>query len=343
MSIPQPYNVVSASINVLPTIGQVVAIYFTVIDNLASTLPIQGSVQQATITNLKLVYGSATIDNTHFTVIANDNSPVAIEVAATYDGIVYVDVLYFKAIYYQTTPDNFQRIVQKIPKGIFTSFDPQTSIIGADVFARASMADDYYDVYNNVANQVFSTIYSSELEFEFNGTVGLLSNSVYIPELFQLLSALATVKLTIYDLELFFSKYINFRLGLVSAVYIDDHLIDPAFYWVLGVSTLGDDTILAPEDYDRPRPLNWNIYNASSFTIEFKEELQLLVNRISRADIGNIITYYNDVHPPADEFDNLGGTYPNDYRLVYGRCLEYQGIAAYPVDVVGYLNLANAF
>lgn len=337
---PITQNIAAAIINTLPQIGQTVPIFFTVIDNVAN----HGELFAGAITSITLLYGNAILDNSAFTFIANDNNPISIQVNATYSSVNYVSILYTKAVSYNILPNNFQRIVQKIPKGIFTDFNPSNTIIGADLNARAKMIDDYYSDYFNVVNEVYSNAYSPQLEYEYNGTVGLLSSGTSdIISLFRLLGSASSYSLTVYSIELFLSKYINYRLGLISAVYIGDNLYNPTDYWLLGdqvLSVLGVTTRLAPAGFGQISDFVYNFYNASSFTDSFKQELSNLIQRMGRADIGFQVIYFDDIHPPSLHFTYEYGTYPTDPRLAYGRCIEFQGNSAFPLDIYGYTNKA---
>jgi hypothetical protein len=322
---------VATVIDVLPQVGNNMTIYFTIIHN-------DDSLTQGTITNLTVMYGNVSIPNPSGpNVIPSDTQPAAILVTATDGGNTYISILYFVAIPFQIIPDNLARIIQKIPLGIFDDLSSQ-SIVGQDMAARANMINDFYVQYFQVVGQVFSNAYSPQLEFEYNGTVGLLSNSVYPNALFLLLASLSTVSLNVYDLELFVSRYINYRLGIICAVFLNDDLPLPGTYWRLGVAgetELDFTTILGP-DFDNLENLNWTIYNTISFTSEFKDEIIKLILRISRADIGNKVTFDIDITPPLSKFSIVGYTYPNDPRLLFGRCLEFRGDALFPLNIFGY-------
>ena len=334
----------TAVINVLPSVGNAVQIYFTVIlsDN---------TLNQATITNCTTLYGNVYYPSTSI-FIAQNGDPIAIAVTATLGGATYVSILYTKAILQQAVPDNFSRIVQKIPLGVFTAgiepayvdgngtiINPGT-IVGNDMYARSRMVNDYYQQYYFVVNQVYASTYSPQLEYEYNGTVGLFTTSVYPVQLFHILTSAATVYLNSYDLELFVSKYIYYRLGTVSAVYIDDHVTLPGGYWNLGIvgsSEMGITTILAPEQIvPIVENLVWQIFNSSAWPEAFFVEIIALVTRMSRADIGNNFMFFNDAHPTAPNFTLIGPTYFADPRLLYNKCLEYIGDGACPLNIIGY-------
>jgi hypothetical protein len=361
-------------INVLPTVSSLTQIYFTVILS-------NYSLNQATITNIQALYGNVGIVGTGFT--AYDDTPIALAVTAELSGVEYLGILYTKAVYGNILPDNFSRLVQKIPLGIFSGgIVPATfvngvrtntgTIIGNDFKARSQMMDDYYTQYFFTVNQVWSNAYSPALEFEYNGTVGLLSTSTYVNELFQLIATLPTVYLNVYDLELYISKYIYYRLGTVSAVYINDHVEDIELLWNLGIAgytELGSTTVLGEGDTPVVSNLDWTVFNASAFTAQFKTEITNLIIRISRADIGNTVTFSNQVTPtslpsvgewnlgiagyteldtttilgdtpPApDTFILIGATYFSDPRLLYDKCLEYIGDSEFPLNVIGYQKI----
>jgi hypothetical protein len=325
--------IVKASINNLPLIGNVLPIYMTVILN-------DNSLNQITITSLKTLYGNVTLHQPNVLII-NDVNPIAVLVIGTYSGTEYINIIYLNGIRQPQTPNNFAKLVQKIPKGIFNDITTET-VVGQDFNARALMINDYYDQYFNVAKQVYSFNYSPQLEFEYNGTVGLLSNNYDSTNLFLWFSSLNIVALNSYDLELAISQYIWFRLGISSPVYINDHVFSVEGYWNLGIPTLTEldsTTILAPESV-APAIYNlvWTIYNSNSFSNEFKQEITNLILRISRADIGNIVTFSNIVDPLDDKFTLVGYTYPNDPRTLYNKCTQFLGTADYPLNIVAYIK-----
>lgn len=339
----QPLTTNSATINVLPFINDTIPVYFTVIlsDN---------TLNQGTIINMQILYGRAEILTLPLIKILNGKA-VAILVTATYNSLEYVDILYLKALYHPQNVNNFARLSQKIPLGIFTDINANT-IIGNDIQARADMINDYHVVYLSVVQQVYSAAYSKELELEYNGTVGLLSNSANPDALFLLLARLANVRLINYDLELFISQYIYYRLGAPAlgdgyAVYIDDNISNPSAYWNLGIlgytelDATPPQTILAPPNFAEVlQNLKWEVFNASGFTPEFKQEITNLIVRVSRADLGNPVTFDNAVSPVDTlEFDLIGPTYPFDPRLLYGRCIEYIGNNDYPLNIIGYKKI----
>lgn len=328
--------IAKATVNSLPVVGNQIQAYLTAIDN-------DDSLNQVTIDSLSIMYGNVALTQPNL-FKPLDNLGIAILVKGTYNGIQYASILYTKAIYPSVRANNFARIAQKIPLGIFTDISADT-IIGNDVQARADMFTDAGNTYLDVVQQVYSTAYSSPLEFEYNDTMGLLSNSVYPEQLFLAFARLATVKLTSYDLELFVSQYIYYRLGAPAsgngyAVYLDDNINSTAPYWNLGIpgnTELGSTTVLAPNNFNPViQNLQWYIFNAGAFTDEFKEEITSLVLRISRADLENTVNFTSDIDPTSDGFTLVGPTYQNDPRLIYGKCLEYIGEEAYPLNIIGY-------
>jgi len=322
-----------AIINCLPQTGKPVRVYFTLIldDN---------SLVEAQVVDLEILYGNCLV-TTNNVFIPRNNEPAALAVNAIYQDALYSDILYTNVVASDVLPDNFTRIVQKLPKGVFLAGTDSSTIVGQDMMARAKMFDDYYQQYFYVKNQVYSTEYSTGLEFQYGGTVGLLQDSVYPDLLFQLLAKLATVKLNSYDLELFLSQYIYYRIGIVSAVFIEDHQTNPNLYWILDSeenSILGETTILAPKTYSIIQNLEWYIYNSSKFSDEFKEEIINLIIRISRADVGNETFFLNEEAPNLTNFELIGASYSQDPRTMYNKCIEYIGQESYPLNIVAYIK-----
>ena len=329
-------NITNAVINQLPIIGYSVP-YFVTLQNYSTTPP--GAFSQNTITNAEIVYGNVTLIAIGL-FIALDNSPIAIKITSTdTDDNIYYNILYTKAIYPQSIPNNFVSIIQKIPFGIFSDTS-LNSLVGQIFKAKSQCIDDYYKQYLYVQGQVYSDNYSADLEYEYNQTVGLLSNNYDTIGLFHLFSTLPTVALNSYDLELFISQYIWYRLGISCPVYINDHVDPIGAYWYLGkpgFSELGITTILAPDDYTPAvQDLQWVIYNSSSFTVAFQQEITNLITRISRADIGNPVIFNPIVNPVDDGFTYWQYTYPNDPRLIYNKCLAYTGDQNFPLNILGY-------
>lgn len=322
----------SAFINVLPSVGSPVQIYMTVILS-------DHSLNEVIITNVTIMNGNVTLPSLGL-FLPKDGTLIALLVTGMYNNIEYIDILYTKAIFPQVVPDNFQRLVQAIPQGVFTTFAIETPQY-AHFKAVAEMMDEFYQAFFFAQNQVFSLDYSQELEYEYNGTRGILSTSLYINNLFYWFSSLNTVAQNTYDLELAVSQYIYYRIGISCPVYINDHIDSPIGYWNLGVkfkSELDHTAILAPNSYNPfLQDLQWIIYNSGSFTDNFKSEIIYLIQqRLSRADIGNPVTFSSVVDPVDDDFELIGYTYPLDPRLLYLKCIQYNGINQYPLNITGY-------
>ncbi len=335
-------NTSQVSINQLPMVLLTVPFYVTVILNSDNSLN-QATVQSS---GTYILYGNAKVDfdgfNPYF--IARDNNPIAIAVTSTFLGITYFNILYTKAIYGQQNPDNFRSIIQKIPLGIFDDLTTY-SLVGKIFAAKANMLDDYYKQYFYVQSQVYAESYSPQLEYEYNQTHGLLQNSFDVNGLFHLLSSSNIVALNTYDLELFITKYIYYRIGASCAVYINDNVKPISQFWILGSSTQSvlDSTTILAGDNDTPAIANlaWTIFNSSAtnFTTVFQDEITALILRMSRADIGNTVSFNTSLSPViAGGFTAIGSTYPNDPRMLYGKCLVYLGDSNYPLNIYGYVT-----
>jgi hypothetical protein len=290
---------------------------------------------------MKTLYGNASINNSSNIVIPTSAGNAAIFVLASAGNAQMSDILYINTLPNNRMPDNAKLLSQKFPQGIFKGFGKDT-IVGNIVAATGKMLDDFYSTYFAVTDSIYSAVYSPQAEFQYNGTVGLLSNSVYPDNLFLLLFRLKQVKLTSYWLELFISKYIYYRLGISTAVYIDDNLIPDSGYWILGKAgstELSETTILAPASTPTVlENLVWTIYTPNAFSTEFQQEITLLVNRISRCDIGNQVTFKVGVTPVQDGFTLIGPTYENDPNTIYGKCLQFTGDFEFPLNIIGYVN-----
>lgn len=324
------YPIITAQIDVIPYVGSQIKTYLTVIYD-------DASLNQADIINISVYSGNAYIFNID-TFIPLDTNPICIQVTGILDSVEYTQLLYVTALFPNLVPDNYKLLVQKVAKGVFDTLEP-TSVQGFIFSAISQMINDYYVEYYRVLNQVYSFEYSPQLEFEYNGTIGLLSDSVHPSNLFELFASLSTVRLTTYDLELCVSRYIYYRKGITCAVYLNEFITGLDF-WTLGIpglTELDSTTILAPDEYrNSVKNLQWTIYNAADFSLTFQEEVTNFIVRISRADLGNLVTYSSIPDPIEDDFTFVGFTYPDDPRLLYERCLEFIGEENFPLNIVGY-------
>ena len=333
------------SLNQLPVVGGKYQVYCSYIthDNIVLA---NNTINVATITNIKLVYGNVNIEqnNNIFFITPLTNNRFTLLCTATYikNNITYTLVGYYygKAVYETLPTNNYNSLASKFPKGVFADLS-QTSIIGAIIYATSKLVDDWYVKYQTVKQQIFSNQYSQDLEYELNSTKGLLSNSVYPTETMRLLNSLPTYQLNTYDMELFVSQYIWYRLGKSCAIYIDDFIVNPANCWILGseqYSILDSTTILQDEKNIVKTKIVWYIFNSSTFTEQFKSEIQQLVLNISRCDLKNEIIFDNNLTPLLTQYDYIGYTYKNDPRMLYGKCIQFTGQQHYPLNIIGYLN-----
>ena len=288
---------------------------------------------------MSVLYGDAAISGT--IVIPTKAAQLAVFISAIDNNSNEItDVLYLNPLPMYRIPDNAKMLAQCFPKGIVSGFGKDT-IVGNIVAAKAGLLNDYYQSYFAVVNEVYSTTYSSQSEFQYNGTIGLLSNSFNPTGLFLLLFRLKQVKLTSYWLELFISQYIYYRLGISCAVYINDGINSTTGYWVLNQSALDTTTKLAPSNYIQVvKNLAWTIYNSGSLSTEFQQELTMLITRVSRCDLGNPVTFNPTVNPTDDSFTLIGPTYEYDPNTIYGKCIQFLGDAQFPLNIIAYV--ANA-
>ncbi len=334
------YITTKFSLNQLAAVGGKYQIYCTYIthDN--------HKINVATVTDIKIIYGNVSIEhyNNIFYITPFTNNRFTLLCTATYtqDNITnkIVGYYYGKAVYTILPTNNYNSLASKFPKGVFKDLS-QKSIIGAVIYATSKLIDDWYVKYQTVKQQIFSNQYSQDLEYELNSTKGLLSNSVYPTETMRLLNSLSTYQLNTYDMELFVSQYIWYRLGKSCAVYIDDFVVNLANCWILGseqYSILDSTTILQDEPNIVKTKIVWYIFNSSTFTESFKSELQQLIFNKSRCDLKNDVIFDNNETPPLSNYDNVGYTYKNDPRMLYGKCIQFTGQQNYPLNIVGFLN-----
>ena len=321
---------ITAVINQQPQVGFSLPVFFTYIDS-------NSLLQQATITEMTLLYGNANI-NANSVVPTKANQLAVFVNAVGVNSIELTDILYVNPVPINRVPNSAKALTQCFPKGVFKGFGKDT-IVGNIVNATAGLLNDYYGIYFAVLDEVYSTAYSSSAEYQYNGTVGLLSNSFNPNGLFLLLFRLKQVKLTSYRLELFISQYVYYRMGISCPVYINDGINSIADYWVENQSALNINTKLAPAQYIQAiTNLEWTIYNSSSFTAEFQQELTLLINRISRCDLGNPVTFSAVVNPVTDGFILIGPSYEYDPNTIYGKCIQFTGDDAFPLNIIAYIK-----
>lgn len=310
-------------------IGNATKLYMKVILN-------DNSLIEPVITELKVLYGDVNITNND-TYIPNNNNFYGILVKGVYNNINYYQIYYNKAIYINFIPNNSTKLTQKLPKNIFKNIN-NDSLIGKVINTVGDMYNDYYKQYLAVKNQILSTEYSQNLEYEYNFTQGLLSNSVHSNELFQLLVQAKQYPINVYSIEVFISKYIYYRLGISCAIYINDSFSTVNPYWMLNSITnsqLNVSTKLAPSGYQQTSNIKYNIYNSNSFNDNFKIEISKLIERMTRVDIGFDLIF-QDIDPIDDGFILVGATYLTDPRTINNRCIKYMGINTYPLDIIGY-------
>jgi hypothetical protein len=345
------YITTTFSLNQLPAVGGKYQLYCTYIthDN--------HKINVATITDIKLIYGNVVIEQSnnvfYITPLTNNRFTLLCNATYTQDDVIHTLVGYYygKAVYTTLPTNNYNSLASKFPKGVFKDLS-QTSIIGAVIYATSKLVDDWYQKYQEMKQQLFSNQYNQDLEYELNSTKGLLSDSVYSTQVMRLLNSLSTYQLNTYDMELFVSQYIWYRLGVSSAVYIDDFTINPDKCWILGSQIQSilcekiqetppeytGTTILQDENKLVKTKILWYIFNSSTFTEQFKKEIQQLIFNISRCDLENVVEFYTQETPPLVDYDYVGYTYKNDPRMLYGKCIQFTGQQNYPLNIVGYLK-----
>lgn len=313
----------------LPIVSKSNKLYMTSILN-------DNSLIQPVIVELKVLYGNVNIIGNDI-YIPIDNQFYSLLVKGTYNNIDYYNVYYNKAIYGNILPNNVTKITQKLPKGVFKDLT-ENSVIGKIISAISQMYGDYYKNYFNLKDKLLGTNYSPELEYEYNYTQGLLSTSAYPNELFKLLIQTKQYAVNVYQIELYLSKYIYYRLNISCAIYISDgfNVIIP--YWMLSSPTnsqLNVSTKLAPSGYQQSSNIKYYIYNSNTFTNDFRNEIINLIERVTRVDIGFDIIF-ETIDPIDDNFTLIGPTYLTDPRTINNRCIKYIGDNDYPLNVIGY-------
>ncbi len=96
--------------NILPQVGNNVPIFYTYYD-------VNNKLQQAQITNLILLYGSANIASNVITPTASGR--LAIATVALVNGVDETSIIYLNVLNQNKLPNNRKLLTQKFPKGTF--------------------------------------------------------------------------------------------------------------------------------------------------------------------------------------------------------------------------------
>jgi hypothetical protein len=322
----------------LPTVGGKFKLYFTYINNQDHSL------NYALVDKINIITGNVNIEKMvdDFYITPLDNNKFTLKCTGKYlinTEIKYiVSYFYSKAVNIGVSLNNYSMLANKFPKGVFSDLS-RNSVIGTIIYATSKLIDDYSLSYKIVQQQTQGNDYNQDLEYELNGTKGLLGNSVFSNSLMRLLNSLATYQLNAYDMELFVSKYIWYRKKNSCVVYINEYVVDPNQCWILGstkYSILGETTKLQDANEIILTKIIWTIFNSLLFENTFKQEIKDLIKRINRCDISNEVIFSNDPIPPQSKFNYIGFTYKNDPRLPYGKAIGYTGDQNYPTNIVGY-------
>lgn len=242
--------------------------------------------------------------------------------------------------------DIYQIIKRSEPPGVYTQVQSYIDDFGntkysneyVDVESISTVFDTLYQDVNKIYQLLFPTSgnlspdYSSinkdgleNWELSLNNTRGLLSNIPSSPTdvnpyyniiLNMLYSLLINNTGNKYDIEFFISKYLYYRSNktISSYVYIKEvvNVLPP--FWVLGISLLGVDTILAPSG-----PV---IYNLTIYVIPqsgtLSEDLENEIINLARRLIPIAYSYSVIFDKTLSDLGltvNLGQTWKFDPRL----------------------------
>lgn len=259
----------------------------------------------------------------------------------TIDTIALLNIQIIPAFQFVSQQDAFYLINQELPSVIYTN-DKYDSIGGiqpnyTDNQATAFVVGQLYQTMYEIFSQIYpNQSYTSNWEFALNGTNNLISNSPNATQIIALLAQMWTqTSLSVFNLELFLTTYIYLRTGISVTVYIDDNSVNFAEYWILGTSTLGNDTYLAPS-VPGYVSVAITIFNNTLGT-PFENELNALIERLMRADVITYTVNYTNISPTAPPYNltYASYTYEFDPRLLYTKALTYIGGTA-PFNLTGY-------
>lgn len=228
-------------------------------------------------------------------------------------------------------------LMQELPENVYCldRYDNQGNQLPmyTDNISSAQIVEELYNKIYQVFQQIYpENQYTPYWEFALNGTTNLFSNLQYATDLLRLLNNINTeVAMTVWDLEYFLTRYIFYRTGVSTLVYINDYSVELSDYWILGISKLGVNTKLAPANLENS-DIQIVIFN--SLTAQVQYEVNLLIQRLLRPDISYSIIFTND-NPTTYDLVTVNYTYKFDPRLIYNKALKFLD-NNYPFNLIGY-------
>lgn len=234
----------------------------------------------------------------------------------------------------QATYPQFSDITNTLLKYLYQNVysQSQESVVYSKNFATGSV---FADIYDNVY-QTFLTLYppfttDSAWEEELNNNYPW-TNSTYYNLVIQELNNIPLYSANLYNITFLITEYIYARLGQSLYVYVQETYTNPSNSWVLGYSTLGQNTILAV-DQSMSNSVIVHI-QIGSLPSEFLTELGIFIDKILPADVNNTIELNPDFGTTFGLNINVPDVYPEDPRLYLKYALLYNPNKIYDAEAL---------
>ena len=296
---------------------------------------------------------------------------VAIKVNGSgYSNILYLTVV--NSIILPSTNDMYNLLMQEYPQNVYSgniTANSQTYVptiingkevypntaIYADNMAISNVLEDASVIIQSIFNNAYPgyTEYNQQWEYVFNGTYSLFTNSLNPPKLIELLNRISTqTSLNVYDLSIFISKYLYYRQPMTNnpitfPVSLDDGTRQYPGFWHLG-SDVDSELNVTTKLYDNTPDIGiaWNLkYYIFNLPLDISlrqlliDEISIVINNISRADMSHELTTYTD-SPLEHGFDYPFYTYKLDPKIsLEYKALEFIGSESYPFNIKCYLSI----
>lgn len=255
-----------------------------------------------------------------------------------------------------TSADIYNLLQQELPLGVYNTDIDSESGVYIDNLATSTIIGGFYNILSSMNNLVYpENQYDANWEYVVNNTYNLLSapadpsfNDYKAALVIQFLRNIKTqVSLSPFDIVSAITTYIYLRTGREILVFLGESNIDPTQYWILGVSTLNNNTRLAPSGNLNRQNLIIYIFDLLDILSDnFKIELQNFIKRIIRAGIFWEIEY--TTLNPTDEpyfLIPIGYTYRGDPRTRFSYAFQYDDTIGYPFNLkaFAYIYQPNYF
>lgn len=241
----------------------------------------------------------------------------------TYDLAVYAAPQPFFLNYQQI----YNVIKQEEPPNFYSQSTDPDDLLWLDNYATSTILADFYQQIK----QFFYDLYpesstNPNWEIMLNNSINVLPTAA-APQICKFLRNRRTnTSLNPFDLAFSISEFIYLLTGYQILVYVQESIINPSQYWILGVSTIGNNTFLGLSNFNS-HLLAIHIFDLMDhLTDQNKFLIQLFIQRIIRAS-----SYWTvDYNLAPEDFNlilDLGMSYKGDPRLANTYCLQYSPTA----------------